>query len=319
MFEKIAVTIVYKWLNLSAGTRIAASAHFFIYDTLKILSLLLTVVFFMGIINSYFPVNKIKRIIGERNLFGLEYLFASFFGAATPFCSCSSVPLFIGFVRGGIPLGITFAFLITSPLVNEVAIALFIGLFGLKITFIYVTSGVFLGAAGGFILGKLKLERFLSDWVLKLQLKSDNREREKKISFSDRLPAIISDAWGIVRKVVPYVFAGIGLGAVIHGYIPEDFFTGFLGKNNPLAVPLAVFLAVPLYSGASGILPVVQALVEKGVSLGTAIAFMMAVVGLSLPEAILLKKVMKMKLLGIFFGTVTLFIIFSGYVFNFIL
>ena len=237
---------------------------------------------------------------------------ASLFGVVTPFCSCSSVPLFIGFVQGGIPLGVTFAFLITSPLVNEVAIGLFIGLFGVKITAIYVLSGILLGTISGIILQRLKLERFLTPWVLQI-LENSQREQdvfqEEKKPFSKRLPIIWNEVLNILKGVVPYVIVGIGIGGLMHGYIPEGFFEKYMDKENLFAVPIATILAVPMYSNASGILPVVQVLVSKGIPIGTAIAFMMGVVGLSFPEAMLLKKVMTFKLIGVFFGVQFNFII----------
>ena len=247
---------------------------------------------------------------------------ASLFGVVTPFCSCSSVPLFIGFVRGGIPLGVTFAFLITSPLVNEVAIGLFVGLFGVKTTIIYVVSGILLGTISGVILQKLKLESYLTPWV-KDVLATAQREQdifqEEKQTFEQRLPIIWDEVLKILKGVLPYVLIGIAIGGLMHGYIPEGFFEKYMDKDNLLAVPIATILAVPMYSNAAGILPIVQVLVLKGIPLGTAIAFMMGVVGLSLPEAMLLKKVMTFKLIGIFFGVVTLCIIISGYLFNIIL
>jgi uncharacterized membrane protein YraQ (UPF0718 family) len=247
---------------------------------------------------------------------------ASLFGVVTPFCSCSSVPLFIGFVRGGIPLGVTFSFLITSPLVNEVAIGLFVGLFGLKTTIIYVVSGVLLGTISGVILQNLKLERYLTPWV-KQVLANAQRDQDifqaEKQTFKQRLPIIWAEVLKILKGIIPYVIVGIAIGGLMHGYIPEGFFEQYMDKDNLFAVPIATILAVPMYSNASGILPVVQVLVTKGIPLGTAIAFMMGVVGLSLPEAMLLKKVMTLKLIAIFFGVVTLCIIISGYVFNLIL
>jgi uncharacterized membrane protein YraQ (UPF0718 family) len=232
------------------------------------------------------------------------------------------VPLFIGFVRGGIPLGVTFAFLITSPLVNEVAIGLFFGLFGLKVTLIYIISGVLLGMTAGLLLSRFKLERFLTSWVKEVfanaERESENFQAEKT-PFTDRLPIIWAEVLNIMKGVVPYVIVGIAIGGLMHGYIPEGFFEKYMSKDNLLAVPMATIFAIPMYSNAAGILPVVQVLVSKGIPLGTAIAFMMGVVGLSLPEAMLLKKVMTLKLIGIFFGVVTLCIIISGYLFNIIL
>lgn len=312
----------YDFLKLNPETHFGVAVNFFFYDTIKILILLFLISSLMGAVNAYFPVDRLRIYLTTKKLFGLEYLFASFFGAITPFCSCSSIPLFIGFVKGGIPLGVTFSFLITSPLVNEVAVAMFLGLFGIKATLIYAGSGIFMGVVGGYFLGKLKLDKYLTDWVLQVQANSikENEEWEgEKTPFIDRLPTIISDGWDIVRKVLLYVIIGISIGAAMHGYVPENYFTEFLSADKWYAVPLAVIVGVPMYGNAAGIVPVIQVFVAKGVPLGTAIAFMMAVVGLSLPEATLLKKVMKWKLIGIFFGTITVFIILLGYLFNIIL
>jgi len=320
--QHIADWFVYDVLGLEKGHHLAAALDFFIYDTTKILLLLFVIVFLMGIVNSYFPIDKVRNFLSRNKLYGFEYLMASLFGVVTPFCSCSSVPLFIGFVRGGIPLGVTFAFLVTSPLVNEVAIGLFIGLFGVKMTAIYVISGILLGTISGMILQKLKLERYLTPWV-KQVLENAQKEQDafiaEKQSFKQRLPIIWNEVLTILKGVIPYVIVGIAIGGLMHGYIPEGFFEQYMSKDNLFAVPVATILAVPMYSNASGILPVVQVLVAKGIPIGTAIAFMMGVVGLSFPEAMLLKKVMSFKLIGIFFGVVTLCIIISGYLFNIIL
>jgi len=320
--QHIADWLVYDVLNLNKDQHLTEALNFFIYDTTKILILLFVVIFFMGIVNSYFPIDKVKNYLSRHKLYGLEYLMASFFGVVTPFCSCSSVPLFIGFVRGGIPLGVTFAFLITSPLVNEVAIGLFVGLFGLKTTIIYVVSGILLGTISGIILQKLKLEPYLTPWVQEVLANAQREQdifREEKQSFRKRLGIIWVEVMTILKGIIPYVIAGIGIGALMHGYIPEGFFEQYMGKDNLLAVPIATILAIPMYSNASGILPVVQVLVAKGIPIGTAIAFMMGVVGLSLPEAMLLKKVMTLKLIAVFFTVVTICIILSGYLFNIIL
>lgn len=320
--QNIADWLVYDVLNMNEGQHLTEALNFFIYDTTKILILLFVVIFFMGIVNSYFPIDKVKNYLSRNKLYGLEYLMASLFGVVTPFCSCSSVPLFIGFVRGGIPLGVTFAFLITSPLVNEVAIGLFVGLFGLKTTIIYVISGILLGTISGIILQNLKLERYLTPWVKEV-LANAQREQDifqaEKQTFKQRLPIIWAEVLKILKGIIPYVIVGIAIGGLMHGYIPEGFFEKYMDKDNLFAVPIATILAVPMYSNASGILPVVQVLVAKGIPLGTAIAFMMGVVGLSLPEAMLLKKVMTLKLIAIFFGVVTLCIIISGYLFNILL
>lgn len=276
----------------------------------------------MGGINAYFPIDRVRNYLASHKLYGLQYLLASLFGAVTPFCSCSSIPLFIGFVKGGIPLGVTFAFLITSPLVNEVAIALFLGTFGLKITLIYAFSGIMLGVIGGYVLSKFKLDKYLSEWVRQIQANANVESvawEGEKTPFVKRLPVIVKDAWNIVRGVLLYIIIGIAIGAFMHGYVPEGFFEQYMSKSNWYAVPLSVLLAVPMYANAAGIVPVIEVFVAKGIPVGTAIAFMMAVVGLSLPEATLLKKVMTWRLIGVFFGTVTLFIIFSGYLFNLVL
>ncbi|MDO5981225.1 permease [Flavivirga spongiicola] len=318
----IADWLVFEVLKMKKGEHLSEALNFFIYDTTKILILLFVVIFLMGIVNSYFPIDKVKNYLSRNKLYGLEYLMSSLFGVVTPFCSCSSVPLFIGFVKGGIPLGVTFAFLITSPLVNEVAIGLFIALFGLKTTIIYVISGVLLGTISGIILQKLNLEHFLTPWAKEVLVNAQQEEavfKAEKTSFLNRLPIIWNEMLKILKGIIPYVLVGIAIGGLMHGYIPEGFFEKYMAKDNHFAVPLATITAVPMYMNASGVLPVVQVLVSKGIPLGTAIAFMMGVVGLSLPEAMLLKKVMTLKLIAIFFGVVTLCIIISGYVFNSIL
>jgi uncharacterized protein len=319
--QNLADWLVYTVLSISEGSKLGDVLNFFIYDTIKILILLFLITSIMGVVNSYFPVDKVRNFLSRNKLFGLEYLFASTFGAVTPFCSCSSVPLFIGFVKGGIPLGVTFSFLITSPLVNEVAIAMFIGMFGLKATVIYVISGILLGMIGGFILGKLNLEKHLSPWVQGILANAEKETglEEEKIPFVQRLPEIFREALAIIKSVFWYIIIGIGLGALMHGFIPTGFFEAYINKDNPLAVPIAVILGVPMYSNAAGVLPIIQVFVQKGIPIGTAIAFMMAVVGLSIPEATLLKKVMTWKLIAIFFSVVTVCIILSGYLFNIIL
>lgn len=321
MFEWVqyfADWLIYNVFGIAKESHLGAALNFFVYDTLKILLLLFVIVFLMGIVNAYFPIEKLRDYLNRKKLYGLEYLFSAVFGAITPFCSCSSVPLFIGFVQGGIPLGVTLSFLITSPLVNEVAIAMFIGLFGIKATLIYATSGILLGTVGGWVLGRFNLEPLLSDWVKKIMKNKmqQSEYEEEKLSFRQRLSEIASSSWDIVRGVILYVILGIAIGAAMHGYVPENFFGHYLGGRQWWTVPLAVILAVPMYANAAGIVPVIQVFVSKGVPLGTAIAFMMGTVGLSLPEATLLKKVMTMKLIAIYFGVVTLFIILSGFLFN---
>lgn len=322
MIQQFADWLVYGIMGLDSASPLGTAVNFFFYDTIKILILLFFISVLMGIINAYFPIERLRNYLQTHKMYGLQYLLASIFGAVTPFCSCSSIPLFIGFVKGGIPLGVTFAFLITSPLVNEVAVAMFLGSFGLKVTLIYVVSGILLGVIGGFVLGRMKLENQLSDWVRQIQAQATTEAEaweKEHTSFWKRLPSIVRNAWGIVRSVLIYILIGIGIGAFMHGFVPEGFFEQYMSKDNWFAVPLSVILAVPMYANAAGIVPVIEVFVAKGIPIGTAIAFMMAVVGLSLPEATLLKKVMKWRLIGIFFGTVTLFIILSGYLFNFLL
>lgn len=313
--------LTYSIFGLEHGSKMGAAVNFFIFDTIKIIILLFFISTIMGFVNSYFPIEKVKNYLSKNKLYGLEYFIASTFGAITPFCSCSSVPLFIGFVKGGIPLGVTFSFLITSPLVNEVAIALFISMFGIKPTLIYVLSGIIMGIIGGFILGKLKLESNLMPWAQKLIQSSTQEDliEGEKTAFSKRVFPVINESIGIIKSVILYVLIGIGLGALMHGYIPTGFFEKYISKDNPFAVPIAVLLGVPMYSNAAGVLPIIQVLVQKGIPLGTAISFMMAVVGLSIPEATLLKKVMDWKMIFIFFSVVALCIILSGYLFNIIL
>lgn len=322
MIQQFADWLVYGIMGLNSASPLGTAVNFFFYDTIKILILLFFISALMGIFNAYFPIERLRNYLQTHKMYGLQYLLASIFGAVTPFCSCSSIPPFIGFVKGGIPLGVTFAFLITSPLVNEVAVAMFLGSFGLKVTLIYVVSGILLGVIGGFVLGRMKLENQLSDWVRQIQAQATTEAEaweKEHTSFWKRLPSIVRNAWGIVRSVLIYILIGIGIGAFMHGFVPEGFFEQYMSKDNWFAVPLSVILAVPMYANAAGIVPVIEVFVAKGIPIGTAIAFMMAVVGLSLPEATLLKKVMKWRLIGIFFGTVTLFIILSGYLFKFLL
>lgn len=321
MIQNFADWLVFSIIGLDNETAFGSAVNFFVYDSIKILLLLFLISALMGIVNAYFPVERLRNYLSSHRLYGLQYLLASLFGAITPFCSCSSIPLFIGFVKGGIPLGVTLSFLITSQLVNEVAVAMFLGSFGIKATLVYVISGILLGCVGGFVLGRMHLEPYLSDWVKQVQLQSEKQTAEweqERTSFMQRLPIVIRDSWRIVRGVLLYIFIGIGIGAFMHGFVPEGFFEQYMSRDNWYAVPLSVMLAVPMYANAAGIVPVIEVFVAKGIPLGTAIAFMMAVVGLSLPEATLLKKVMTWRLIAVFFITVMLFIILSGYLFNFL-
>lgn len=322
MIQQFADWLVYGVMGLDASSHLGVAVNFFFYDSIKIIILLFLISMLMGVVNAYFPIERLRNYLVTHKMYGLQYLLASLFGAITPFCSCSSIPLFIGFVKGGIPLGVTFAFLITSPLVNEVAVAMFLGSFGVRTTIVYVVSGIVLGMLGGMVLGRMNLDRYLSGWIREIQRQSEAQAdawEAEKTSFFDRLPSIVRGSWNIVRGVLVYVLVGIGIGAAMHGFVPDGFFERYLAAGNWWSVPLAVILAVPMYANAAGIVPVIEVFVAKGVPLGTAIAFMMSVVGLSLPEATLLKKVMTWRLIGIFFGVVTVFIIISGYLFNWLL
>jgi len=316
--QSLADFVTDNLLSLPASSAAAQSINFFVYDSLKILLLLLVINYFMAIVRYYLPVEKLRDFLASRRWYGFDYLLATLFGAITPFCSCSSIPLFIGFLEAGIPLGVTLSFLITSPLVNEVAVVLFVSLFGWKITIMYVVAAILLGVVGGFILSKLKLEKYVADYIWQIR----NRKKEivlKKESFVKLAKLFWREGWSLTQKLIPYVLIGIGVGAAIHGFVPSGFFEKYITADNLFAVPIATIVAVPLYANAVGVIPIMQSLVEKGIPLGTALAFMMAVVGLSLPEALILKRVMKMKLLLYFFGITTLNIIIIGYLFNWFL
>lgn len=314
--------LIYKVFGIASHSKLGDALNFFVYDAIKIFILLAGVTFFMGMINSYFPIDRVRSFLTKRKWYGLDYFVASFFGTITPFCSCSSVPLFVGFVKGGIPLGVTLAFLISSPLVDAVTVAIFFGMFGLRITLIYVVSGIVLSMIAGFILSKMKLESMLTPWVqeiLKNKPVLDENIDERPLSFIKRIPAITKEAVEIVKGVSLYILIGIAVGGLMHGFIPTGFFEAYISKSNPFAVPIAVVVGIPMYSNTAGILPIMQVLVEKGIPMGTVIAFSMAVVGLSVPEGLLLKKIMTTKMLMIFFGVVAACIIISGYLFNLIM
>ncbi len=322
MIQQFADWLVYCIFGLNAATPLGTAINFFFYDSIKIIILLFSISFVMGIINAYFPIERLRQYLATHKLYGLDYFLAALFGGITPFCSCSSVPLFIGFVKGGIPLGVTLTFLIASPLVSEVAVAMFLGTFGWYVTLIYIISGTVLSMIAGFILSRMHLEPYLSDWVKVAQTQFSVQSKQWKTEqtpFIKRLPAITRESWSIVQGVLIYILIGIGIGATMHGYVPEGFFEQYLSAKNWWGVPLAVVLAVPMYANAAGIVPIIKVFVAKGIPLGTAIAFMMAIIGLSIPEATMLKKVMTWRLIGIFFGVVTLLIIISGYLFNLIL
>lgn len=308
--------MTYKLLALSKETELAKSVNYFIYDVIKILILLSVIVFIVSIIRSYFPPERTRKYLGKHDHSILGNFLASLLGIVTPFCSCSAVPLFIGFVQAGIPLGTTFSFLISSPMVNEVALVLLWGLFGWKIALIYITSGILIATIGGWILGKLKLEKWVEEFVYKTR---GGQAIEEKMTRAERIKYAREYVKEIVAKVWIYIVIGVAVGSIMHGYAPNDFLVKFAGRNNIFAVPLATLIGIPLYSNAAGTIPIVSVLVAKGMAIGTALAFMMAVTALSFPEFIILKKVLKTKLIITYASIVGLGIIFTGYLFNFIL
>jgi len=302
-------------MSLPPENKLTEAIRFFLYEAPKVLLLLTLVVFVVGIIRTYFSPERTRQMLGKRSLF-LGNILASMLGIVTPFCSCSAVPLFIGFVETGIPLGVTFSFLIAAPMINEVAVVLLFGLFGWKTALIYVVTGLMIAIASGYVIGRLNVERFVEQWVY--SVKSGSIALESNPTFDDRVRAGFAAVRDIVTKVWIYVLVGIGVGAGVHGYVPENFLAGIMGKSAWWSVPLSVLIGVPLYSNAAGIIPIVHALLEKGASLGTALAFMMSVVGLSLPETIILRKVLTLPLIFIFVGVVTAGITIVGYLFNLI-
>jgi len=315
-FQQFADWFSFGLLGLHKETVFGGAVNFFVYDSIKILILLFSIIFVVSFLRSYLPPEKTKKLL-TNNFQIIGNVLASLIGIITPFCSCSAVPLFIGLVESGVPLGVTFSYLISAPMVNEVAAVMLLGLFGPMIAGVYIASGVTIAVIVGFILGKLRLEHLVEDYVWKIKV--NNQAIEIKKSFSERIKESYQYTLDLVRKVYPYVLIGVATGALIHGYAPENFLARIAGKNNPLAVPLAVIIGVPLYSNAAGTVPIVKSLLEKGLPFGTALAFMMAVTALSFPEMIILRKVLKPKLLGIYIAVLTAGIIFTGYLFNAVL
>jgi len=321
MWQSTVDWFTYSLLGFSKASVFGGAINFFIYDAIKIVFLLIAINYFMAIVRHYLPVEKIRDFLVSRKFYGADYLLASVFGCITPFCSCSSIPLFVGFLSAKIPLGVTFAFLITSPLVNEAAVAVFLGVWGWKITLLYALAGITVGTISGFVLGKLNLEKQVADFVWQVsvnQAQTANKEQARH-SKKTLFRLFSKEAFDITRKIVPYVLIGIAIGALIHGFVPTGYFEKYITKDNIFAVPLAVILAVPMYANATGVIPIIESLVNKGIPLGTALAFMMATVGLSLPEAMILKKVMSIKLLAIFFGLTAFGMTAIGYLFNFVM
>lgn len=313
--ESFAQWFTYHLLGLVPGTPLASAVEFFLYDTPKVLMLLALIVFAVGVVRTFFTPERTRAFLaGKREFVG--NILASALGIVTPFCSCSAVPLFIGFVTAGVPLGVTFSFLVAAPMINEVAVILLFGLFGWQVAALYVVTGLIIAIAAGWVIGRLKMERYVEDWVYKAHL---GIQAEERPTWQERVRFGLNSVREIVGKVWPYVLLGIAVGAAIHGWVPESFMASIMGKGAWWSVPLAVLVGVPLYSNAAGFIPVMQALLEKGAALGTTLAFMMATIGLSLPETIILRKVLKPRLIGVFLGVVALGIMMVGYLFNLVM
>ena len=315
MLRNLTDLIVYTLLGLQPGSHLSDALNFFIYDTIKIFILLSVIIFLVAIIRSYFPPERTRRILSRKKQYVGNGL-AGLLGIVTPFCSCSAVPLFIGFVESGVPLGVTFSFLISSPMINEVALVLLLGLFGWKIALLYIGTGLLVSIIAGIAIGKLRMERYVQDYVY--QMKAGNAEIARQ-NFKEKIGYARDYTKDLLKRIWPFVLVGVGVGGFIHGYVPSDFLLKYAGPGNPFAVPVAVLIGVPLYGNAAGTIPIVQALMGKGMPIGTVLAFMMAVTALSFPEAVILKNVLKVRLLLIFFGTVAAAIVGVGYLFNLIL
>ena len=314
----LAEWTAYSLIGVEKGTRLGEAVCFFVYDVPKVLLLLVLVVFAVGVVRSFFTPERTRRLLAGRNEFGGNVL-ASLLGVVTPFCSCSAVPLFIGFVTAGVPLGVTFSFLIASPMINEIALVLLFGMFGWKVALLYAGTGLLIAIFAGWIIGRLKLEKWVEPWVYASQAASGAGSAEERLSWPARFRCGGKAVMEIVGKVWLYVVLGIAVGAGIHGYVPQDAMASIMGRGAWWSVPAAVLLGVPMYSNAAGIIPVVQALLGKGAALGTVLAFMMAVIGLSLPEAVILRQVLTLRLLAVFFGIVAVGNMAVGGLFNFLL
>ncbi|MBN2404766.1 MAG: permease [Coriobacteriia bacterium] len=315
MLEALANWLTFDIIGLAHGSQFGEALAFFLYDVPKILLMLATIVFAVAIIRSFFPPEKTRKYLSNTRLY-VGNVIAAAFGVVTPFCSCSAVPLFIGFVESGVPLGVTFSFLVASPMVNEVALVLLLGMFGWKIAALYLVAGLTVAIISGILIGKLGLEHLVEEYVYSIKVGEGVVE---ELTWKDRVSYAKGYVGEIVGKVWPYVVVGIAIGGFMHGYLPADFLVRYAGPGNPLAVPVAVLLGVPLYSNAAGVIPIVSVLVDKGMAIGTVLAFMMAVVALSLPEMIILRKVIKPKLIGIFIAINAVGIIAVGYLFNAVL
>ena len=315
--ELLANWLTHSVFKIIPGTHLADALNFFIADVLKIFILLFVIIFIVSFIRTYLPPEKVRLFLAKKNKL-VAHILASLIGIVTPFCSCSAIPLFLGFVEAGVPLGVTFSFLISSPMINEVALVLLFGLFGWKIALIYVLSGLIIAIISGLIIGRMKVENLVADFVWQNKLK-ENLPILKKLNRKERIDFALKYAVDIIKRVWPYILIGVGLGAWIHGFVPADFLAQYAGADKWYAVPLVVLIGIPLYSNAAGIIPLLGALTEKGMAMGTVLAFMMSVTALSLPEFFILNKVMKIKLIVIFASIVGAGIILTGFLFNFIL
>lgn len=315
MIEKFADWVTYTLLNLSPDSAAGSSVHFFIFDSIYVTIMMMLVVFFIAIIRSFITPQKIRKWLGGRHE-GIGNVIAALLGIPTPFCSCSAVPMFIGFIESGVPLGVTFSFLIASPMINEIAATMLYTMFGWQIAALYILTGFFIAVTAGMIIGRLHLESEIEDFVYASNLPVMS---EKKLSWKDRIIYAKNESKNITLRVLPYILLGIGVGGIIHGYAPMELLSKYAGPDNPFAVPLAVLIGIPLYMNAVGMIPILQVLTEKGVAMGTALAFMMAVIGLSVPEMIILRKVLKIRMLVIFAGILFVAITITGIFFNMIL
>jgi len=314
--QEFSDLVVFSIFRMTPGSRLTEAVRFFIFEVPKVFMLLLLIIFIVGIIRTWFSPEKTRKALEGKSLFTGNVM-ASVLGIVTPFCSCSAIPLFLGFVEAGIPLGVTFSFLIAAPMINEVALVMLIGLFGWKVALIYVITGLTIAILAGFILEKLELTRYVADWVYQTRARQ-SMEQDRRMTFNQRISAGGEAVREIVGKIWIYIIIGIAVGAGAHGFVPDEYLAGALGSQNWYAVPLAILVGIPLYSNAAGIIPIVSVLIEKGVTLGTALAFMMSVIGLSLPEIIILKKVLKWQLIGVFIGVVAVGIVIVGLIFNYI-
>lgn len=308
--------LFYDLLEMNRESHLTESLHFFVFEVPKVLLLLILIIFLVGIIRSFFTTERTRKALEGKNTFTGNVM-ASLLGIVTPFCSCSAIPLFLGFIESGVPLGITFSFLIAAPMINEVAVILLYGMFGWQTALIYVLMGLVIAISAGWIIGKLKLEKWVEDWVYTIKTDKTDQEEEKP-SWEDRIEAGYSSVKEILKKVWIYIIAGIAIGAAAHGYVPTDFMASLMGKDQWYAVPLSTLIGIPLYSNAAGIVPIVSVLLEKGASLGTSLSFMMSVIALSLPEIIILRKVLKLPLIFTFIAVVGSGIMLVGFLFNII-